>query len=200
MAGKDETARRLAEAHRLAQNKAVQAALPGIDALWPVLDQDEQLWLSEALELVLSGRDRSRALAVTYFRSVLELHGVPVATVDLAGDPNAAERIITSLRTTGPVWKAMMLANHDPAFADVSARRKVLGAAIRHVLDAGREELVGQVNASDYPMGWRRIGAPGACDHCREYIDGDIIPGEAGRGYDFPVHDNCGCTVEPVFI
>lgn len=137
---------------------------------------------------------------MTYFRALLELNGKPVEVADLAADPKTADRILASLRATGPAWRATMLKNHDPAYADMAARRKVLGAAIRHVLDGGREELIRQVNESLYEMGWRRIGSASVCDYCREYIDGDVIPGEAGRGYDFPVHDNCSCTVEPVFM
>lgn len=193
---------RLTEAHRLAQIAVVKKFLPGLNDLWPVLSRDERGWLSQAATLIQDGRAQSRQLGHTYLRAFLEMHGIPVSPDMLGMDSDATERILVSLRATGPAWRAKMLRNHDPEYADVAARRKVLGAAIRHMLDGGRESIVETVNRSGvgFELGYRRVGAVGACDWCREFLDGDVIPGEAGRGYDFDVHDNCACTVEPVLV
>lgn len=190
---------RLTRAHRLAQNAAVAEALPGINRLWPILDRDEQLWLAGALELIQQGRERSSHMAVSYLRAFADLHGVDVPVEALGSSPSDAEMIIASLRATGPAWRAKMARNHAFEYADQAARRKVLGSAMRHMLDGGRQTLLSAVDVHD-DLGWRRVGSPGVCDYCRDYLTGDVIHGEAGRGYDFPVHDNCSCTVEPVFM
>jgi hypothetical protein len=91
------------------------------------------------------------------------------------------------------------------AMADLDAK------AERLILDQGRKQGLSAVSADRYAKGWARVTNPGACSFCL------MLAIRAGSGYlyrrdsfaqsnarftgagRFKVHDNCRCTLEPVF-
>lgn len=92
------------------------------------------------------------------------------------------------------------------AVADLDAK------AERLILDQGRKQGLSAVSADKFAKGWARVTNPGACSFCL------MLAVRSGNGYlytavrafnasnarftgagRFKVHDNCRCTLEPVF-
>jgi hypothetical protein len=72
------------------------------------------------------------------------------------------------------------------------------GAITRHILDGGRDTILGSVERDEQALGWARVTDGDPCYFCLTL---------AGRGpvykteqtADFQAHDHCGCTAEPFY-
>lgn len=100
-----------------------------------------------------------------------------------------------------PLAKAEVLAR-VAAGSLFSAEPNLMGALTlarggiqRLITNEARSTVVVSSLEDPSAQGWRRVGG-GACDWCRQYLDGEVHYVE---GYDFKAHDHCGCTAEPVF-
>lgn len=92
------------------------------------------------------------------------------------------------------------------AIADLDAK------AERLILNQGRKQALNAVNADRFAKGWARVPNPGACSFCLMLAvrSGNGLLYSATRAFSasnarfrgagaFKVHDNCRCTLEPVF-
>ena len=152
----------------------------------------------------------SRVMASDYYLNLRQASGVPgVPTLHLVELPP------TSMVDAGIDWA--MRDFMDKTEADIMAQ--VEAAMAKAVLDVGREQLIEAVEGDEKALGFRRVARPDACYWCitlalrrstrggqqdqhlgvyksRESA-GQLPPnikGEVNR-----YHNNCNCTVEPVF-
>jgi hypothetical protein len=170
--------------------------------VWPLLDPAQldatfSRWVQGAAVIV--GRDRVQAtrLAGEYLGLVQAAAGVEAAAL-IAPSALDAEQFATSMRVTGPVAaKRSIAAGSSVAAAMDSAFTQSAGAATRLVMDAGREALMMSAIADPNCQGWRRVSSGRACDFC------EMLAGRGGvysaDSADFPSHDHCMCSVEPVY-
>ncbi len=161
---------------------------------WPLLDPTEvdatfTRWAAQVSLAVLDQRKVSATIAARYLREL----GVAVS---LAG-PVPLEVLMRSLAITGPVSiKAGMTAGKVLELAAADAFTLSSQAAVRHMLDGGRETVRASSIQDRRVRGWQRIAAGNACDFCLMLAGRGGVYSEAGAG--FECHDGCQCSVEPV--
>lgn len=196
-------ARRLTEAHRVAQSRLGAQTVQQILATWRVLDPENidptvDAWLRLVVPLVQRQNAISARLAANYLTTfrTLEL-GVesvfvpPLATLDV-------DALTTSMVVTGPArLKSAMSAGQSLQRATASAQTSTARAAMRHAMSGGRDTISNAVTADDKSIGWARSASGSACGFCATL---------AGRGpvyskesVDFRCHDGCNCSFEPVY-
>lgn len=199
-------ARRLTEAHRQAQARLGAVVVRQILATWPLLDPEDldasvRRWLAVTVPLVASNRRTSARLAANYLTTfrALEL-GVEVepASPVLAEDVDTRQ-VATSLVVTGPAVVRRALARGDqPARALRLAQTTSARAAMRHVLNGGRETVTGTVQTDRQALGWARATSGRSCAFCSMLASrGPVYRSEATA--DFHSHDGCNCSTEPVY-
>lgn len=195
--------RRLTEAHRVAQAKVGALTVLQMHTIFPLLDVRDldatfPRWLKAAAAVVGAQRVTSARLAANYvttFRA-LELGPDVAPVVPSLSETVVTQRLATSLLVTGPVslkanvGRAMPL-ERATSIADANSAR----AAMRHVLDGGRDTILETVKADPRATRWQRVTSEKPCDFC------DML---AGRGavykadtVDFLSHDGCACGAEP---
>jgi hypothetical protein len=194
-------ARRLTHAHRVAQGHLGLQTIARMRLLWPLLDPNKldttfDRWLLAAVPVVQAQRSISARLAANYLATfkVLELGvGARIAPVlEETVDPTA---LATSLLVTGPVSikRAMMRSLAIDQAVDI-AEASSSAAAMRHVLDGGRDTILSTGKADRDATGYERVTSGKACDYCSERegirFDDDVV---------FRPHDGCQCTAEPVY-
>jgi len=131
-------------------------------------------------------------------RAFRQAKGVPGAVKPVFAEPLIVDQFATSLRVTSVVAaKKAAAAGTLPVEAMANALTQSTGSMARLVLDAGRDTITQTIRADRAAFGWQRILGGGGCDFCQML---------AGRGAvykedtaDFPSHDHCGCTSEPVY-
>ena len=197
------SARQLTQQHRAQQLLLRRATVAQVSRLWPALDWARldatypEFALSVAA-LVQKNRQTSAGLAAAYLRAFRQAKGVPGEVKPVFAEPLIVDQFATSLRVTSVIAaKKAAAAGTLPAEAMANALTQSTGSMARLVLDAGRETIVQTVRADRAAFGWQRILGGGGCDFCQML---------AGRGAvykedtaDFPSHDHCGCTGEPVY-
>lgn len=197
-------ARRLTEAHRLAQVRVGAAAMQDMLAAWSLIDVNAidatvPRWLRVALPLIQSRRDASALLAVNYLRTfrMLELGNLEgFAPVTKAALDTAAAT--TSLTVTGPVsLKSAMTAGTDLMRAAETAQTNTARSAMRHALGGGRDTIAATLESDRYALGYRRVGSGKTCDFCQMLIGRGAV--YSGATSSFDAHDGCSCSAEPVY-
>jgi hypothetical protein len=127
--------------------------------------------------------------------------------IDWTEFDKAAEK---SLLVTGPGELKRQAARGE---TEQRARDRALvtssGAASRHVLNGGRETLLTQVTADKTAIGYIRVTDGDPCSFCamlagrgpvfKSTSFGGSDPRFEGGFGDARVHDNCACTLEPVY-
>lgn len=201
-----EAARRLTEAHRVAQARLGAQTILSMRRIWPLLDIDDldgtfERWLRTAEPLIQAQRSTSATLAANYlatFRTI-EL-GVDAGSVTPAlASPVETAVLETSLLVTGPARIRSALARGVPLVrALTNAETAAASAAMRHALNGGRSTIVDTVAEDRKALGWARATSGRACPFC-------AMLASRGPAYksdetaDFRAHDHCGCAVEPVY-
>ncbi len=177
-----------------------QAALralvePQLATAWALLDPERvddtfPAWSAQAGAIVVAHRAVSNAIAARYLREL----GVTVApSVRLP-----AAVLLRSLEVTGPISiKQGMTAGKTIQLAAADALQATMGAATRHVLEGGNETVRASSVADRKVKGWQRVAAGNACAFCQDLAGRGEVYSEASA--DFSCHDNCACSVEPVF-
>ncbi len=87
----------------------------------------------------------------------------------------------------GPLFGA----DPDP----LAALTLAAGGLQRHIANEDRETVLQSSIEDPQARGWVRVGG-GGCNWCQRYLDGEV---HYADGYDFPAHDHCNCTAQPVF-
>lgn len=186
-------ARRLTQAHRLAQNRLGALTVAQMATAWRLIDPTNLDgtaggWLSVSEGIIAGQRAASSALAANYWRAfrLIELRSGKFSPV--MANPADPTAVRTSLLVTGPYrLKAAMAAGTPLARAVDVAKASSAAAAMRHALNGGRDTLTASSQADPRSSHLERIISATACDFCAA---ADVEDG---------FHDGCGCTVEPVF-
>lgn len=199
-------ARRLSEAHRVGQARLGAQTVALVLATWRVLNPEDFQgtfadWLRVIVPLVQAQREKSATLAANFVRTYRSLE---LGLTDRNFEPVVADavdvpKLTTSLLVTGPAVARAALArgvNIDDAVE--AAQVTSSGAAMRHVLNGGRETIVGTVDADDRALGWARTTSGSPCSFCAMLVGrGPVYRSEDSGG--FQAHDHCSCGVEPVY-
>lgn len=198
-------ARRLTEAHRLAQVRLGAQTVQQMRTIWPLLDPaslDRTFtgWLRAAVPVVGRQRSTSARLAANYlttFRAI-EL-GADVAPIVAAlSEVVDTEQLATSLLVTGPLSIKRAMSRSIPiARALDVAESSSSASAMRLALNGGRETLVNTINRDPEARGWTRVTSAKACDFCSMLAGRGGVYTEASG--DFQAHDGCNCSVEAAY-
>ncbi len=198
-------ARRLTEAHRLAQARLGAQTVLAMRSIWPLVDISDldgsfARWLTASSTIIGGQRRTSARLAANYLQTfkTLELGATARAVPLVLAEDAAVAAVSSSLAVTGPVSvrKALERGVMAARALDVAEARSS-AAAMRHVLNGGRETIVHSLAADRQAVGWERVTSGAACNFCASL---------AGRGavysagtVDFHAHDGCSCSASPVY-
>lgn len=197
--------RRLTEAHRLAQQRLATRAVAQVRVLWPLLDpgnldRTSARWLQVNVPMIGAQRRQSAQLAARYLQSFRRFEApdaaayrpTPVFEVPV-------DQVVRSLQVTGPVSVKQSIARGVPvADAMRAAESKVAGAAVRHVLDGGRETVMQVVEEDDEVVAVARITSGDPCAFCAMLASrGPVYKSEGTAS--FRPHDRCSCQPEPSY-
>src|SRR5690606_34291911 len=146
------------------------------------------------------------------------LSDIPVYD-DLRTDPNPAQ-ITGSLLATGPaVYRRRLIEGDTETWALQAAQRALMGAGTRHVLDGTRKPIQHAARPDQTARGWAPATDGAPCQVCAllatrgfaamrdaaglaKTRESALFVQEGSRGSRLPgekYHDNCACTVMPVF-
>ena len=194
---------RLTAEHRSAQLALRAVTLRQVLQVWPAFDPEHAAGSWPPVEnalLAIIGQRRadSASLAAGYFEAfrAAEHIGGTATPVMSAFDAEAAARAQISLQVTGYVTTERLRALRRPDPARTALVR-ISGAVTRHVLDGGRETLLGSVRADRRARGWARATSGDPCAFCAMLASRGPVYGE--RTGDFQSHDHCACGLEPVY-
>jgi hypothetical protein len=86
----------------------------------------------------------------------------------------------------------------NTATDDTTLRTLIAGGVQRRIADHVRLTVANSSVADKAAQGWVRVGE-GNCKSgwCDQFLDGEVRTAE---GYDFDAHDNCRCSVDPVWF
>lgn len=188
----------LTEAHRLAQVALQKRTVADFLTIWRLLDSKDLArsfpgYFRAATIIINANREKSTGLATAYLDAFRRAEGSGPLTIARAGAV-ADEVALKSLTVTGPVEVKKAIATGKPV-EDAMRRGLVasVGAASRHVADAGRETIYGTARESSLRVARVTDGSP--CAFCAMLAGrGAVYTEETG---DFQSHDACGCTTEP---
>lgn len=195
-------AAQLTEAQRVAQLHLGVQTVAAMRALFALLDPTDldgtfERWLTAALPVLQAQRQTSIQLAAAYVSNFKRLEvGRPVS-VQLA-DPIDIRAATTSLLVTGPyrlkknVGEGALL-TRAMSIAEASSS----SAAMRHVLNGGRETIAQTVADDKDALGWARVASGDPCAFCAMLTSRGPVYSE--ESIDFEAHDHCSCTAEPVY-
>lgn len=197
-----QAARRLTDAHRLAQARLGVQTVARMRVIWPLLNPDNldgsfDQWLLAAVPLIQAQRAGSARLAANYLAAfkTLELGTGAKSTPVLDETANVAT-VTTSLLVTGPLSVKRAMTRGIPLVKALSTAQAASSAsAMRHVLDGGRGTVMRTLNADRHASGWARVSSGNACRFCKD-LDGKFHRDDTA---DFAAHDGCSCSQEPVY-
>lgn len=196
-----EEGRALTEANRRAQIALGARAQAETRLLWDLLDVNDldgsrTAWLAAMQNLVRQGMAESAEQAEQYVqRHALAELG---RSIEVRRPPLVTGQAMQDLEILGPVSIKQRIAAGDiPAAAHEAALTRVRQAAMRAVLDAGRDLTNETVRYSGSSGRWRRVTDGEPCAFCAML---------AGRGpvyaedtVQFRSHGGCGCSSEIVY-
>jgi hypothetical protein len=195
----------LTELQRTTQLRLATRMIAQMRSVWGLLDPADldatfQRWLRVAVPVVHANRAQSARLAAAYLAAFRKaelgtLEGLPV----VLAAPADVKAVTTSLLVTGP-WsvKKAMTSGVDLARAADIAEARSSAAAMRHVLDGGRDMIVGTAGADRQALGWARVASSNSCAFCAMTASrGPDYGSEATAS--FEAHDGCQCGAEPVY-
>lgn len=197
-------ARRLTEAHRLAQNRLGQQTVRLMAPAWRTidpadLDRTVAAWLRTTTPLIRAQRATSARLAASYYTRFRQLEARTTGRfVAPVVESIPTERVLATLTATGPARvKAATGRGLTIAQADRLGFTGAAGAAQRLVLDAGRTTITTAIDADPQALGYARVASGDGCSFCLMLASRGPVYGEASA--DFEAHDRCSCGAEPVY-
>src|SRR5688500_11513297 len=192
-------ARKLSAAHRDTQRRIGVQTIEALRAVWRLLDPDDldgsfAAWLIAVLPVIETKRSTSARVAAAYLATFKELEvGKPAKPV-LAVDP-PARAVATSMLVTGPLSVKRNVARGVPLGRAMStAQAASAAAAMRHVLNGGRDTISATIQADRDAQGYARVASSNACSYCAG-LEGITFPDDTV----FAAHDGCSCSSEPVY-
>lgn len=187
-----------------AQNLALRAqTIRDLQRLWPALDwrnleRTYPAWFAAASTLVARDRIRASGLASLYLKAHRLHAGIAGEPRIILASPAPIGQVATSLYVTTVVAaKKSTAAGKTARQAMADAFVQSSGAATRLVLDAGRDTIRQTTTTDPRTAGWQRVTS-GGCAFCEMLAGrGSVYTEESA---DFPSHDHCACSAEPVYL
>lgn len=184
-----------------------------------------EAWLLYVLPRILAGNEESARLAAVYGDMIrrIELPGVKDGLKFAKATTIPDQKIRTSLSVVGPVNLVKKLdrireLDQPPAVARAlqadaieKAADEVAGAALKHVLEGGRETIDQTVRKDEKSLGYIRVTKTDPCYFCAMLASRGITYGPYnGQSFDasdarfigegnVKVHDHCSCSLKPVY-
>lgn len=194
----------LTESHRLAQAGHLPYDAAAEAGLWSLIDPADldatvERWLRLAVPVVERNHDQSARLAAAYLRTFRTIEAPDLPPLQLPPPPTfVPAQATTSLTVTGPVTvrTATAAGSSLPAASDAGLSASAR-AAMRLALNAGRDTIVGAVNADPAAQGWARATSGNPCSFCAMLASRGPAYSEETVG--FEAHDGCGCSAEPIY-
>jgi hypothetical protein len=206
---------RLSETHRRTQERIADALARVLLAQYArtvavgyTNDTLVEEWLSVMVPLIRVSRERSTAVAGSFYRQAAGLAGRPPQLYE--ADPLPNEAIRTSLRVTGVIGIVEKIeAGKSLERAIIEAGSAAAGAADRHVLNGGRSLIRNSIARDPNVLGYYRQTRDGCCSFCAvlasrgpvykadSFADSD--PRFIGNDSDVKVHDHCHCQIVQVY-
>jgi hypothetical protein len=204
----------LAQQHRADQEDVGRGVAERMLPLWNILDTSSRdslrestgPWVDAVLPALEEGYRESHRVSVEFvedYRHAMVPDAEPLVTVEV--DEFPAERARVSVIVTGPVEVERQL-------PDLQASQRGLvsstGAAVRIAADGGRDGVVEAVRLDDRALGYARKTDSKPCHFCallasrgavykRDSFD-QASQRFSGDGV-AKTHDNCQCTMRPVY-
>lgn len=218
---------RLTQEHRAAQAARGAFVAAAGEKLWlrtvkpDQLERTVTLWMRLMLQLIQRERKKSTQLTRKYYPEFrrLELPGGPKFVLPAPIDVDA-NRVITSLRVTGPIGFQKKITEIQQLDMDVVLQKSLLeetfevaaktsaASAVRHTLDGGRDMMRAAASQDPVALGWARVTDADPCFFCALLASRGFTYGKdafessnslfTGDG-PAKVHDGCQCTMEPSF-
>lgn len=194
----------LTERHRAVQLSVRAATLRDLLAFWGTVDPTNLRGtidpFTRAAGLVVNSRARqSAAVSTAYAQAFRQAEGVPGALAIGLPTVIAPERAADTTR--GAALSGIINARRRGFSEEAAAQNgfvKVSGAATRLVLNAGRDVVLASVRGDREARGFQRITGPNECAFCDLLASrGPVYKSEETA--DFPAHDHCTCSAEPVY-
>lgn len=193
----------LTEQHRIAQLGIRAQALRDFTRIWPLWTPRNPRSFGDLVlattTLVRAYQPVSSALAGSYFTAFRAAENVDGDAAPVLASAPADAMVASSLYATGETaTRDAISAGRAPEAAMQAAFVRTSGAVSRHILNGGRETIVGSVQQDDHARGWARITDADPCAFC-------LVLASRGAVYkteetaDFQAHDHCGCAAEPFY-
>jgi hypothetical protein len=159
--------------------------------------------LVRALQRSISARRRRALLTRVPARDPATFAGVDAATPPSASRcPAVRSDAMSPRRCTRPARRARVGAQtagqHARPTCDADRVRAHSGRVTRHILDGGRDTIIGSVNADKQALGWARVTDGDPCYFCLTLASRGAVY-KTEQTADFQAHDHCGCTAMPLW-
>lgn len=191
----------LTEQHRQQQIRLAAGTSRQLMGLWPIWDGSRDtfdVFTAATVALTQARRTDSAGLAAGYYRAYRVAEGLTGDAPIRLADRVEPDRVVTSLNVVAQrsVQKSIQ-SGLSPQAARQIALGRTQGAVARHVLNGGRQTILQSMTAEPRTVRWQRITSGSACEFCSMLADRGAVyrPDTA----DFPAHDNCRCSAQPVF-
>lgn len=188
---------RLAEGHILVQARLRSAVEQATGRAWTALpaynEEDIELWLSRAVPVVQAGQRQAVAAVDLYLARSLERQPLGLdADEVIAAARNGVTAEEVYRRPFVDVWGGLKAGNRWEDAVAAGLVRATSAAAMDMQL-AMRTAVRDIGEADDGIKGYARVPDGGACDFCL------LVAGQTYSTADLmPVHNRCGCGVEPI--
>lgn len=208
---------RLAQAQRddqLRNAESYKAEFAALWVLWKAAQSPAQrrAWLAANVNLIKRYRARAQAIALRYYQRARAMDsGTSLPELPPINQASDADLVKNLLDRSAGVYKKARLTGLDELQAEERARKATEASGARLVLNGGRDAIEQTEKSDRDAIGWMRVSDGDPCpEFCAVMVSRGAVyrsrktAGESandrfvGAGM-FKFHDNCGCTVAPVF-
>lgn len=156
-------------------------------------DNQVDPFLNKVVPLVQAGQSRAVALTDAYLSKTLGSKPVGLDLAQLTGASvrNGVDPRVVYARPFTTLWTSIGTIGFS--LAAIKALDRLMSTAEMDVTMAARDASQAYAGQSSRIVGWTRVADPDCCDFCQA-IDGARVASEDAS----PLHNNCGCTLEPI--
>lgn len=202
----------LAQAHRRDQAVIQRGYTDEAAALWVLWatssgePEQRQMWLRQNIQLIRAWRNRSAIRGQRFAREAYRLDkGRDLPQKAIKHEPDSV-LVRDLLDRSAGVYRKARLRGLDELVAQERAQAASLASGGRLVQAGGRDAI----EQSGKPLGYMRVSDGDPCSFCALILSrGAVFKSELTAGADandrfagdgmFKFHDNCGCTVLPIY-
>jgi len=156
-------------------------------------DSQVQPFVERVVPIIEAGQRRAITLTDAYISRKM---GVQPIGLDLAALTGAAVRggvdpLIVYARPFTTLWTSVATIGYAQAL--LKATNRLLSTTEMDVTLSARNASLAYAKETPSIVGWQRVADASCCDFC-QMLDGVKVGAEDAS----PLHNNCGCTVEPL--